>query len=63
MTGHQIYCNFSECVKGAINSTVDSMSSKLEHHNIEGQRITAEYVNEEVFMAWNDPETQQCDNV
>ena len=63
MTGHQIYCNSSACVKGAIDSTVESMSSKLEHHNIGGQRITAEHVNEERFVAWNDPEIQHCDNV
>ena len=50
MTGYQIYCNASACVKGAIDSTVESMSSKLEHHNIEGQRITADHLSEEVFL-------------
>ena len=63
MTGHQIYCNSSACIIGAIDSTIESISSKLEHHNIGGQRITAEHVNEEVFVAWNDPEIQHCDNV
>ena len=63
MTGYQIYCNDSACVKGAIDSTVESMSSKLEHHNIEGQRITADHLSEEVFVAWNDLEIQHCDNV
>ena len=39
------------------------MSNKQEHHNIEGQRITADHLSEEVFVAWNDLEIQHCDNV
>ena len=50
-------------MKGAIESTVESMGSKLEHHNMEGRRITTEHLNEEVFVAWNGPEIQHCDNV
>ena len=30
---------------------------------MEGRRITTEHLNEEVFVAWNGPEIQQCDNV
>ena len=39
------------------------MGSKLEHHNTEGRKITTEHLDEEVFVAWNDPEIQHCDNV
>ena len=39
------------------------MSSKLEHHNMEGWRITTEHLIEEVFVVWNGPEIQHCDNV
>ena len=39
------------------------MSSKLEHHNMEGWWITTEHLNEEVFVVWNGPEIQHCDNV
>ena len=42
------------------------MGSKLEHHNImnmEGWRKTTEHLNEGVFVAWNGPEIQHCDNV
>ena len=33
----QIYCNVTACVKGAIEYTVESIGSKLEHHNMAGQ--------------------------
>ena len=39
------------------------MGSKLEQHNMEGQRITTEHLSGEVFVAWNGPEIQHCDNV
>ena len=65
MTGYQIrlQCIVTACVKGAIESTVESMGSKLEHHNMEGQRITTEHLSGEVFVAWNGPEIQHCDYV
>ena len=53
-----LQCIVTPCVKGAIESTVESMGSKLEHHNMEGRRITTEHLNEEVFVAWNNPEIQ-----
>ena len=46
-----LQCIVTACVKGAIESTVKSMGSKLEHHNMERQRIATEYLNEEVFVA------------
>ena len=58
-----LQCIVISCVKGAIESTVESLSSKLEHHNMKGWRITTEHLNEEVFVAWNGPEIQHCDNV
>ena len=58
-----LQCTVAACVKGAIESTVESMGSKLEHHNMEGGKITTEHLNEEVFVAWNGPEIQHCDNV
>ena len=30
---------------------------------MEGWKITTEHLNEEVFVAWNGPEIQHCDNV
>ena len=56
-----LQCIVTACVKGAIESTVESIGSKLEHHNIDEWRITTEHLSEEVFVAWNDPEIQQCD--
>ena len=53
--------HLTACVKGAIESTVESMGSKLEHSNMEGRRITTEHLNEEVFVAWSGPEIQHCD--
>ena len=44
--------HLTACVKGAIESTVESMGSKLEHRNMEGRRITTEHLNEEVFVTW-----------
>ena len=55
--------HLTACVKGAIESTVESMGSKLEHRNMEGRRITTEHLNEEVFVTWSGPEIQHCDNV
>ena len=52
-----LQCIFvTACVRGTIESTVETNGSKLEHHNIEGWRITTEHLNEEVFVAWNDLE-------
>ena len=51
-----LQCIVTACVRGTIESTVESNGSKLEHHNIEGRRTTTEHLNEEVFVAWNDPE-------
>ena len=51
-----LQCIVTTCVRGTIESTVESNGSKMEHHNIEGRRITTEHLNEEVFVAWNDPE-------
>ena len=56
-----LQCIVTSCVKGAIESTVESLSSKLEHHNMKGRRITTEHLNEEVIVAWNGPEIQNCD--
>ena len=58
-----LQCVVTACVKGAMESTAESMGSKLEHHNMEGLRIATEHLNEEVFVAWNGPEIQHCDNV
>ena len=55
--------HLTACVKGAIESTAESMGSKLEHRNMEGRRITTEHLNEEVFVAWSGPEIQHCDSV
>ena len=63
MKEYQIYCNVTTCVKGAIESTVESMGSKLGHHNMARQSITTEHLNEEGFVALNGPESQHCDNV
>ena len=51
-----LQCIVTACVRGTIESTVESNGSKLKHRNIEGRRITTEHLNEEVFVAWNDPE-------
>ena len=59
-----LQCIVTSCViKGAIESTVKLLISKVEHHNMKGRRITTEHLSEEVIVAWNGPEIQHCDNV
>jgi len=58
-----IHCILCACVKGAIESVVESMGSKLEHHNRPERQMSPETVNEAVFVAWNGPEVHHCDNV
>lgn len=58
-----MHCILSACIKGAIESVVESMGSKLEHHNRPERQISPETVNQAVFVAWNGPEVHHCDNV
>lgn len=58
-----MHCILTSCIKGAIESVVESMGSKLEHHNRPDRTIHPQSVNEAVFIAWNGPEVHHCDNV
>jgi hypothetical protein len=58
-----LHCVLSACIKGAVESVVESMGSKLEHHNKPERHLTPEHVNEAVFVSWNGPEIHHCDNV
>ena len=58
-----LHCLLCACIKGAVESVVEAMGSKLEYHNQRGRNLTPESVNEAVFVAWNGPPIHHCDNV
>ena len=46
--------------KGHNESYVESIGSKLKHHNLPNRNITLEHLEEELIVAWNGPEIPHC---
>ena len=45
---------------GHNESYVESIRSKLKHHNLPNRNITLEHLEEELIVAWNGPEIPHC---
>ena len=46
---------------GHNESFVESIGSKLKHHNPPNRNITSEHLEEELIVAWVGPEISHCD--
>jgi hypothetical protein len=58
-----LHC-ISKCfLLGHVESYVESIGSKLKHHNRPNRNLTNEHLEEELIISWNGPEIQHADDV
>jgi hypothetical protein len=58
-----LHCIATCFLLGHIESYVESIGSKLKHHNRPNRNITLDHLEEELTISWNGPEIQHSDSL